>query len=411
MNQTFQDDLTSELSRLREAGTYKHFHTIDSPQGPVVEMDGAEGVVVLSSNNYLGLANNPAVVQAGIRALEKYGAGTASVRFICGKFGIHQELESEIAAFVGTESSLSFVSCWTATEGLFPTIANENTLILSDELNHACIIDACRLASKAKRSIYKHADVADLRAKLEANREVHRKIVVTDGVFSMEGDLAPLPDLVEICRQHNAILVVDDSHGTGVMGKTGRGVAEHFGVLNEIDIITGTLGKALGGAAGGFVAGSSALIQYLEQKARTQLFSNALPATVAGSALEALRQLKAHPEWVDRLHENTAWFRNALSEAGFAPLEGDSAIVPVIIGDTAEAIRVSEALLRHGIFVTGFGYPVVPEGKARIRFQVSAAHTREHLEKALVALQKVTRAVQLKSNRRSPGSAGEAPKV
>ncbi len=389
MNQTFQDDLTSELARLRQAGTYKHFHTIDSPQGPLVQMDGKEDVVVLSSNNYLGLANNPEVVQAGIRALEKYGAGTASVRFICGKFGIHQELEDEVAAFVGTEASLSFVSCWTATEGLFPTIADENTAIFSDELNHACIIDACRLASKAKRTVYKHANVDDLRAKLELHRDTHRKIVVTDGVFSMEGDLAPLPDLVEICREYNAILVVDDSHGTGVVGKTGRGVAEHFGLLNEIDIITGTLGKALGGAAGGFVAGPRPLIQYLEQKARTQLFSNALPATVAGSALEALRQLKVHPEWVERLHENTAWFRKALRDAGFDPLEGDSAIVPVIIGETAEAIRVSEELLRHGIFVTGFGYPVVPEGKARIRFQVSAAHTREHLEKALAALKAV----------------------
>lgn len=389
MNQTFRDELQHELDAAAQAGTLKHFHTIESPQGPLVRMDGVDDVIVLSSNNYLGLANHPAVVEAGVRALRGYGVGTASVRFICGKFAVHEQVEAAVADWVGTEAALSFVSCWTATEGLIPTIANEKTLILSDELNHACIIDACRQAGKAKRAVFKHADLDDLRAKLAAYPEYSRKIVITDGVFSMEGDLAPLPDLVEICKAHDAILIVDDSHGTGVVGATGRGVAEHYGLLGEIDIITGTLGKALGGAAGGFVAGSRPLIQYLEQKARTQLFSNALPATVAGSALEALRQLKANPEWVTRLHQNTAWFRTALREAGFAPLEGDSAIVPVIIGDTAEAIRLSEALLKRGIFVTGFGYPVVPEGKARIRFQVSAAHTREQLGKAVEVLKKL----------------------
>lgn len=376
---------------MRQAGTLKQFHTIDSPQGPEVEMAGLGDVIVLSSNNYLGLANHPDVIEAGVDALHKYGAGTASVRFICGKFAIHEELEHALAAWVGTESALSFVSCWTATEGLIPTISNEKTLLLSDALNHACIIDACRLASKSKRAVFKHADMDDLRAKLRENAEYPRKIIITDGVFSMEGDIAPLPDLVSICREHDAILVVDDSHGTGVMGATGRGVAEHFGLLGEIDIITGTLGKALGGAAGGFVAGSAPLVQYLEQKARTQLFSNALPATVAGSALESLKLLKKNPGWVTRLHENTAWFREALRRAKFEPLEGESAIVPVMIGETAEAIRVSEEMLRHGIFVTGFGYPVVPEGKARIRFQVSAAHTREQLAKALEVLQEVRR--------------------
>ena len=387
MNAKFRNELQQELDALAQAGTLKHFHTIESPQAPVVRMDGKDDVIVLSSNNYLGLADHPAVVEAGIRALREYGAGTASVRFICGKFAVHEHLEAAIADWVGTEAALTFVSCWTATEGLIPTIANnEKTLILSDELNHACIIDACRQATKARRVIFRHADVDDLRQKLEANPGYERKLVITDGVFSMEGDLAPLPDLVQICRDYDAILMVDDSHGTGVVGATGRGVAEHFGLLGEIDIITGTLGKALGGAAGGFVAGPRPLVQYLEQKARTQLFSNALPATVAGSALEALRQLKANPEWVRRLHENTRWFRNALREAGFSPLEGESAIVPVIIGDTAEAIRLSEELLKHGIFVTGFGYPVVPEGKARIRFQVSAAHTREQLGRAVEAL-------------------------
>lgn len=389
MNASFDQALQTELDALREAGTLKTFHSIASPQGPEVTMDGREGVVVLSSNNYLGLANHPAVVAAGVRALEQYGAGTASVRFICGKFDIHQELEDEVAQWVGTQAALSFVSCWAATEGLIPTIAGEGTLILSDALNHACIIDACRLAGKAKRMVFAHADMADLEAKLAANTGYTRRLVITDGVFSMEGDLAKLPQLVDLCRRYDAILMVDDSHGTGVVGKTGRGVAEHYGLLGEIDIITGTLGKALGGAAGGFVAGGRSLISYLEQKARTQLFSNALPATVAGSALESLRQLKGNPQWVTQLHEKTAWFRGALRAAGFNPLEGESAIVPVIIGETAEAIRLSEALLAEGVFVTGFGFPVVPEGTARIRFQVSAAHTQEHLQKAVDALLRV----------------------
>ncbi len=391
MNASFDHALQTELDALREAGTLKTFHSIASPQGPEVTMDGREGVVVLSSNNYLGLANHPAVVAAGVRALEQYGAGTASVRFICGKFDIHQELEDEVAQWVGTEAALSFVSCWAATEGLIPTIAGEGTLILSDALNHACIIDACRLAGKAKRMVFAHADMADLEANLAANTGYTRRLVITDGVFSMEGDLAKLPQLVDLCRRYDAILMVDDSHGTGVVGKTGRGVAEHYGLLGEVDIITGTLGKALGGAAGGFVAGGRSLISYLEQKARTQLFSNALPATVAGSALESLRQLENNPLWVTQLHVRTAWFRGALRAAGFNPLEGESAIVPVIIGETAEAIRLSEALLAEGVFVTGFGFPVVPEGAARIRFQVSAAHTQEQLQKAVDALLKIAR--------------------
>ncbi len=386
MNQRLIDELTGELNTLRAAGTYKHFHTIASPQGTQVEMEGRGPVLVLSSNNYLGLANHPEVVAAGVEALEKYGAGTASVRFICGKFSVHEALENALARWVGTEAALSFVSCWTATEGLFPTLAGEGSVIFSDALNHACIIDACRLATKAKRVVYAHSDVADLEEKLKAHGDARRKLVVTDGVFSMEGDLAPLPQLVELCRRYDAVLIVDDSHGTGVMGPTGRGTPEHFGLQGEIDIITGTLGKALGGAAGGFVAGPRPLIEYLEQKARTQLFSNALPATVAGSALKALELLEAHPQWITTLHENAASLRTALQCAGFAPLEGESAIVPVIIGETSEAIRLSAALLDRGIFVTGFGYPVVPEGKARIRFQLSATHTRADLERAIEAL-------------------------
>ncbi|MEO6053598.1 MAG: glycine C-acetyltransferase [Chthoniobacterales bacterium] len=390
MNIKFQNELGAELAALKAAGTLKTFHSIQSPQGPVVRMDGHDEVLVLSSNNYLGLSDNPKVVEAGIQALKTYGAGTGSVRFICGTFDIHRALEKDIASWVGCESALSYVSCWAANEGLIPTISGEGTVILSDELNHASIIDACRLAGKTtKRMVYKHADLADLRTKLRENKDAKRLIVITDGVFSMEGDIAPLADLVKLCEEEDAILIVDDSHGTGVLGKTGRGVAEHFEVLGKVDIITSTLGKALGGAAGGFVAGPRQLIDYLEQKSRTQLFSNALPATVAGSAHEALLQLKAHPELVSTLQENSRWFRGRLKESGFDPLDGESAIIPVILGDTARAIRFSNELLKKGIFVTGFGFPVVPEGKARIRIQISAAHTRDQLERVLAALVEV----------------------
>jgi glycine C-acetyltransferase len=389
MNKRFSEELQNELNDLKKAGTFKDFHEIRSPQGPLVTMNEQKDLLVLSSNNYLGLASNPEVVQAGIRALQQYGAGTASVRFICGTFEIHHKLEQALAEWVGTESALTYVSCWTANEGLIPTIVNDNTVLLSDELNHASIIDACRLSKKAKLERYKHADLSDLREKLQSYPKDARRVVITDGVFSMEGDLAPLPDLVQLCEKENAIIVVDDSHATGVLGKTGRGTAEHFNLLGKIDVITSTLGKALGGAAGGFVAGPKALIQYLEQRSRTQLFSNALPATVAGSALEALNQLKTHPEWVTKLHETTKWFRQELRKAGFDPLEGESAIVPVILGDTAKAIRFSRELLKKGIFVTGFGYPVVPEGKARIRIQISAAHTKEQLTRAIQLLKEV----------------------
>lgn len=390
MNVRFQEELDAELAALRKAGTFKEFLTLQAPQAPVTQLKDRGRVTVLSSNNYLGLADHPEVIEAGIAALREYGAGTGSVRFICGTFAIHRELEQALAAWVGTAAALTYPSCWMANEGLIPTIANEGSLIFSDELNHASIIDACRLA-KAQRDVYRHANVADLRAKLKASSGAARRIVITDGVFSMEGDLAPLPDLVELCEKENAVLVVDDSHGTGVLGRTGRGVAEHFNLLGRVDVITSTLGKALGGAAGGFVAGPEPVIRWLEQRSRTQLFSNALPPTVAGSAREALRQLQAHPDWITTLHENTAWFRKELRAAGLKPLEGESAIVPVILGETAVAIRFSREMLARGIFVTGFGYPVVPEGKARIRCQISAAHTRDQLKHAIGVMQEVAR--------------------
>lgn len=385
---SLNSDLLAELAALKEAGTYKRLNHIESPQGPRVRMEGRGEVIVLSSNNYLGLANEPAVVDAGIEALRRYGAGTASVRFICGTFTVHRELEAAIARFVGTEASMSYVSAWNANEALTPTIAREGDFVISDALNHASIIDSVRLAkamTKCTTAVYKHADMDDLREKLRANRSAPRKIIWTDGVFSMEGAIAKLPDILQIAREEGAIVVMDDSHATGVLGATGRGTAEHFGVLGEVDIITSTLGKALGGAAGGFIAGSAALCDIMTQRSRPQLFSNALPPTVAASALAAVQFTEAHPERVTRLRENANYFRQAIQDAGFKPLPGETPIVPIIVGETALAIRMSDLLLERGVFVTGFGFPVVPKGEARVRCQVSAAHTRDDLDAVVAA--------------------------
>ncbi|MFZ1016843.1 MAG: glycine C-acetyltransferase [Candidatus Cybelea sp.] len=389
MNQAFEEKLQNDLDALKKAGTYKRLRHLTTPMAPEVHMEEAGDVIVLSSNNYLGLADLAEVVDAGIRGLEKYGAGTASVRFICGTFDIHRILEERIAEFLGTEAALSYVSCWNANTGLFATICDAGSAIVSDELNHASIIDGVRLASKARRERYKHSDMGELEAKLKAVEGCFPVVIVTDGVFSMEGDLAKLPEIVELAKKYGAITIVDDSHGTGVMGKTGRGTIEHYGLTGKIDIITGTLGKALGGAAGGFVAGSNALVDTLTQRSRPQLFSNALPATVACSSLAAIEYLEAHPELVDALREKTSYFRAGLERIGYKPLESESAIVPIIVGETAFAITVSDQLLKNGVFVTGFGYPVVPEGTARIRVQISAALTTEEMDRALAAFEKV----------------------
>jgi glycine C-acetyltransferase len=387
-----------ELEQFIRNGTYKRLNFLDSPQAARVKMEGRGEVIILSSNNYLGLCNEPAVVGAGKQALDRYGAGTASVRFICGTFTIHRALEAACARLVGTAASLSFVSAWNANEALPATILTEHDLVISDQLNHASIIDAIRLAkaiTKCQSAVYLHGDLADLDAKLSAARDRRVKLVITDGIFSMEGAIAKLPDLIELCRKHQAVLMVDDSHATGVLGRQGRGTAEHFGVLGEVDIITSTLGKALGGAAGGFVAGSAALCDYLTQRARPQLFSNALPPTVAASALASIEYLENHPERVTTLRENAGYFRDQLLELGFHPLPGETPIIPVILGETAAAIRMSDLLLNEGVFVTGFGYPVVPQGQARVRCQISAAHTRDDLDQALAAFRKVGRQLGL----------------
>jgi glycine C-acetyltransferase len=393
MNQSYDRKLKTELEALRSAGTLKVLRHITTPMGPSVHMQEAGDAIVLSSNNYLGLADNPRVVAAGIEGLKQYGAGTASVRFICGTFDIHRRLEEKIAAFLGTEAALTYVSCWNANTGLIPTIGVEGTAIVSDELNHASIIDGCRIATQAQRLRYKHGDMADLESKLASLPPDMPKFIITDGVFSMEGDLAKLPEIASLARRYNGVSIVDDSHGTGVMGPTGRGTIEHFGLRGQIDIITGTLGKALGGAAGGFVAGSAALVETLVQKSRPMLFSNALPATVACSALAAIEELEAHPELLARQRENIRYFRAGLTSLGFKPIEGESAIIPIIVGQTAFAIRMSDALLKEGVFVTGFGFPVVPEGTARIRVQMSSALEKQQLDRALAAFAKVGKAL------------------
>jgi len=392
MNKPFVTQLQSGLDDLKSKGTLKKLNYLSSPQSARVQMEGRGEVLILSSNNYLGLCDQQEVVDAGIKGLHDFGAGTASVRFICGTFTVHRALEQAVARFVGTEASMSFVSAWNANEGLTASIAEEGDFVISDALNHASIIDSIRLAkamNKCTTGVYKHSDLDDLVEKLKANAGARRRIIWTDGVFSMEGSIAKLPEILQIARDHDAIVVMDDSHATGVLGATGRGTAEHFGLVGEVDIITSTLGKALGGAAGGFVAGPAALCDTLTQKSRPQLFSNALPPTVAASALAAVEFIEAHPERVTTLRENAQYFRAAIIEAGFSPLAGDTPIVPIIVGETADAIRMSEMLLDEGIFVTGFGFPVVPQGTARLRCQISASHTRDDLDYAVRAIRKV----------------------
>ncbi|MEO8337538.1 MAG: glycine C-acetyltransferase [bacterium] len=392
LNTSFTADLEARLQQLKLDRVYKQLNHLDSPQGARVTMEGRGEVLILSSNNYLGLCAEPSVIEAGIDGLHRFGAGTGSVRFICGTFSIHREIEQALARFVGTEASMTFVSAWSANEGLTATVVEPGDFVCSDALNHASIIDSIRLAkaiTKCTTAVYKHADLDDLREKLEAAKGAKRRIVWSDGIFSMEGSIAPLPDLLQICRDYDAILALDDSHATGVLGATGRGTAEHFGVLGEVDIITSTLGKALGGASGGFVAGSGALCDYLTQRSRPQLFSNALPPTVAASALAAVEFIEQNPSRVQRLRDNTKYFRERIVEAGFTPLAGETPIIPIIVGETATAIQMSDMLLAEGVFVTGFGYPVVPQGQARVRCQVSAAHTKDDLDEAIRAFIKV----------------------
>jgi len=389
-------EIQSELDTLRTRGTYKEMLTVDGPMGPMVRLADGREVVNLCSNNYLGLADHPEVVAGAKDALVRHGFGTASVRFICGTMALHEQLETALAEFCGQEKATTFVSCWNANEALVATLLREGDAVISDELNHASIIDGCRLCGKGvRRLVYRHGDMDDLDAKLTDAADAGRKLVITDGVFSMEGDLADLPAIVDRARSHKALVAVDDSHAHGVLGRRGRGTPEHFGV--KVDIVTGTLGKALGGAAGGFIASWTPIIELMTQRARPQLFSNSLPPAVTGGALAAITLLNREPHRVGHLQENVGYLRKGLKRLGYEVIESPTAILPILIGDTARAIHLARALLEQGVLVVGFGYPVVPEGKARLRIQVCATHTRNHLDKALAAfegLRKQTPALQ-----------------
>ncbi|MGD8869155.1 MAG: glycine C-acetyltransferase [Gemmatimonadales bacterium] len=388
MNGLF-DRLRAEIHDMQEQGVHKRLVHLDSPQDAVVRLEETGGEVInLCSNNYLGLCNNPEVVEAGVGAYKEYGAGTSSVRFICGTFTLHQALEAKIADFLGLESALTYVSCWNANTGLMPTFLGKEDVLISDELNHASIIDGVRM-TPANRKIYKHSDMGELERALKDTASARSRFIITDGVFSMEGDICKLPDIMELAEKYDAVVAVDDSHATGVLGETGRGTPEYYGLHGQVPIITSTLGKALGGAAGGFTAGPAELTDYLTQRSRPMLFSNALPPATTAHSLAAIAYVEDHPELVRKLRSNTAYFRDKIKEAGFNPIEGSTPIVPIIVGETSEAIRMSKMLLEEGVFVIGFGYPVVPHGAARIRCQISAAHETEHLDTVLDVMKKV----------------------
>jgi glycine C-acetyltransferase len=384
-NGGLHDRVRAELHELHTSGRYKQFRALKSPMGPVVDIDGFGETVMLCSNDYLGLANHPDVVAAAKRGLDAFGAGTASVRFITGTFAPHDALERELASFSHSEAALSYVSAWTANEAVFPTLVGSNDAVMSDALNHASLIDSIRQTKGAAREVFAHADYEQLEQQLQEHAGADVRWVVTDGVFSMEGDVADLAHLVELCANYDAVLVVDDSHGVGVLGASGKGTAEHAGVLGSIDVLTGTLGKALGGAAGGYVATSSDLIDVLRQRGRPSLFSNALPVSVACGAVAAIDVLQAEPQRLAKLHQNVAVFRDGLIALGYDCRPSPSAIIPIIVGETADAIAKSARLLELGVMVIGFGHPVVPKGEARLRVQVSASLDSHHIERALAA--------------------------
>ena len=376
-----KNQLKAELYEIRAAGLYKGERVIDTPQAARVSV-GERSVLNMCANNYLGLASHPEVIEAARDALDKWGYGLASVRFICGTQAIHKQLEDKLSDFLGMEDTILYTSCFDANGGLFETLLGPNDAVISDELNHASIIDGVRLC-KAKRFRYKNNDMADLATQLEAAKGARRILIVTDGVFSMDGYLANLPAICDLADAHGALVMVDDSHAVGFMGARGRGTHEHHGVMDRIDIITGTLGKALGGASGGYTSGRAEIIEYLRQRSRPYLFSNTVAPSIVAASIKAIELLNASTDLRDRLEANTKLFREQMAGSGFHILEGTHPITPIMLGDAALASRFADAMLEKGVYVIGFSYPVVPQGKARIRTQISAAHTREDLEFAI----------------------------
>ncbi|HEY8496291.1 MAG TPA: glycine C-acetyltransferase [Limnochordales bacterium] len=380
--------LADEIAAMKAQGVFRYPRVFAGPQGPRAIIDGRE-VVNLSSNNYLGLANHPRLREAAIKAIEEYGAGTASVRSIAGTMSLHAELERRLAAFKRTEAALVFQSGFTANAGTVAAILGKEDVIISDELNHASIIDGCRL-SRAQIKIFPHKDVAAMRRLLEESRDARRVLVITDGVFSMDGDIAPLPEIVAVAKEYGAIIMVDDAHASGVLGTNGRGTVDHFGLHGQVDIQVGTLSKAIG-ILGGYVAGSKLLIDYLIQRARPFLFSTSHPPAVTAACLAALDILETEPELIQRLWDNARYFREGLADAGFDVSGSETPIIPVIVGEGDKAMRLSDRLFEEGVFAQGIAYPTVPRGKARVRTIVTAAHTRDDLDQALAAFRKVGR--------------------
>jgi len=378
---SYEEFIRGQLKDTRASGLWKPERVLASPQQPQARLQNGDDVLILCANNYLGLADDPRVLAAAREALDRWGYGMASVRFICGTQEPHKELEQELARFLGTEDAILYSSCFDANGGLFETLLSAEDAVLSDELNHASIIDGIRL-SKAQRYRYKNRDMADLEAQLQSARGARFRMIATDGVFSMDGTMAPLSEICALAEKYDAMVMVDDSHAVGFVGPLGRGTHEQAGVMGRVDILTGTLGKALGGASGGYTAGPKAVIDLLRQRSRPYLFSNSLAPAVVGASIAALRILQESQELPERLRANTSFFRTRMRDLGLDIVPGDHPIVPVMIGDAVLAGRMAEYLLERGVYVVAFSYPVVPMGKARIRIQVSAAHTKEQLSRA-----------------------------
>ena len=381
---SIQRDISAELDEIRSAGLFKAERVIVSPQGSSIRVGDGQEVLNFCANNYLGLADDPRIISAAKEAIDRWGYGLASVRFICGTQDVHKQLEQRISGFLGTEDTILYSSCFDANGGFFETLLGEQDAVISDELNHASIIDGIRL-SKARRLRYRNRDMADLEAQLKASVDARRRLIATDGVFSMDGYLAPLGEICDLAERYEAMVMVDDSHAVGFVGARGRGTPELHGVSDRVDVVTGTLGKALGGASGGYTSGRREIIDLLRQRSRPYLFSNSVAPAVVGASLKVLDLLESGDDLRARLRENTAWFREQMTGLGFDILPGDHPIVPVMIGDAARATQMADLLLEKGVYVIGFSYPVVPVGKARIRTQVSAAHSRDDLQTAAAA--------------------------
>src|SRR5215471_11522796 len=393
MVSTYEEYVESQLQEIRSAGLWKPERILNSPQKPDAHLQSGQDVVVLCANNYLGLADEPRVIAAARAALDLWGYGMASVRFICGTQQQHKELEHDIASFLGMDDSILYSSCFDANGGLFETLLGDQDAVISDDLNHASIIDGVRL-SKAQRFRYKNCDLADLEKQLHAAKSARFRLIATDGVFSMDGHIAPLAGICDLAERYRAMVMVDDSHAVGFMGATGRGTHEHAGVMGRVDILTGTLGKALGGASGGYVAAAKPIVDLLRQRSRPYLFSNSLAPAIVAASIEALKILRSSHELAERLMSNTVFFRRRMTELGLDIVAGEHPIVPVMIGDAAKAARMAEYLLERGVYVIGFSYPVVPVGKARIRTQVCAAHTEEQLNRAAELFRDASRDVK-----------------